>query len=107
MVLPALIGLAGLGISAGANLYTQYNQRKLYREQANAYRRLHEGYSRYLAREGRRINPDRAWTSYYGQYRHAQLNTENSLIGSYGTLAGSVGAGGGLYSVMGRSRRRL
>lgn len=106
MVLPALM-IGGLGVSAGANLYTQYNQRKLYREQASAYRRLHEGYSRYLAGEGRRINPDRAWTSYYGQYRRSQLSAENSVIGSIGTVGGSIGAGAGLYRMSGHTSRRL
>lgn len=106
MVLPALM-IGGLGVSAGANLYTQYNQRKLYRAQADAYRRLHEGYQSYLAGEGRRINPDRAWTSYYGQYRRSQLNAENSVIGSIGTVGGSIGAGAGLYRMSGHTSRRL
>lgn len=88
MVLPLIlgaIGAGGLAVSAASNLYTQYNQRKLYAQQEQAYRHLDQGYRRYLSRQGRQINPDRAWTSYYGQYRTLQNNIENSRIGSIGT----------------------
>lgn len=97
MVIPALIGGVALGVSAGANLYAQYNQRKLYRQQYQAYRNLHNGYANYLRAHGRSINPDRAWTSYYGQAQKARNNLENSIAGSIGTTSGTFGAGVGLY----------
>lgn len=87
------VGLAGLGVSAGANVYAQYRQRQLYRQQANAYSNLHRGYTKYLKSNGRQINPDRAWTSYYGQYQRALANYESSYAGSFGTVGGSIGAG--------------
>lgn len=74
---------------------------------ANAYKNLDRGYRSYLATQGRSINPNRAWTSYYGQYRKAQTNAENSVAGSVGTLGGTVGGSYGLYRMVGRTSRRL
>lgn len=117
MALPVIlagIGLGGLAVSTGSNLYAQYNQRKLYRKQENAYRNLHNGYQRYLSQNGREINPDRAWTSYFGKAELARNNLENSYVGSVGTLSGAIGAGAigikssGLFgSSVGKTSKRL
>lgn len=97
MVVPLLLGamLAGLATSGTANLYSQWNQRKLYRKELSAYENLDKGYRTYLSRHGRSINPDRAWTSYYGQAERARNNITNSYAGSIGTVGGTVGAGAG------------
>lgn len=109
MVLPLIpliltaVSAIGLGVSAASNLYKQGNQRKLYSQQENAYNNLHNGYNKYLAQHGRSINPDRAWTSYYGQAQAARNNIENSYASSIGTVGGTFGAGAmfgqGLYKV--------
>lgn len=93
-VLPlAVAGLGGLGVSAGANLLTQFNSRKLYRRSINAYRNMYSGYSRYLATHGRSMNNSRKWLSYYGQGYAQKTNLKNSYIGSLGTAGGTFGAG--------------
>lgn len=94
--------LGSMAASGAANLYSQYNQRKLYRGMSTAYKNLDTGYRQYLATQGKTINPDRAWSSYYGQFRKAQTNLENSYLGSVGTAFGTAGAGLGL-SRIGRS----
>lgn len=115
MVFPLIpLMLGSMAVSGGANLYSQYNQRKLYRGMSQAYKNLDTGYKQYLAKNGRTINPNRAWASYYGQYRKAQTNLENSYSGSVGTAFGSLGAGlafgrvrKGLYADTGRTSRWL
>lgn len=108
-LLPVMLG--SMAISGGANLYAQSKQRQLYRGMANAYRNLDVGYRQYLAKHGRTINPDRAWTSYYGQYYKAAKNLESSTAGSVGTAFGTLGAGiglsRGLYKNSGRTSRWL
>lgn len=86
-------GLGGLAISAGANLYSQHMSRKLYRRQINAYSRLEKGYSRYLARHGRKINPDRAYERWGSRIDSASTSLTNSYAGSLGTVGGTFGAG--------------
>lgn len=106
----AALGALGLGVSAGSNLYRQSLQRNLYGSQANAYKNLHEGYSKYLAKHGRQINPDRAWASYYGQYQSALNKIESSTAESVGTIGGTLGAtsglGYGLYRNLGKTSKR-
>ena len=99
MVAPLIpLMVAGLAVSGGANLYSQWNQRKLYRRELNAYENLDKGYRTYLAGHGRTINPDRAWTSYYGQAERMRTNITNSYAGSVGTAGGTIGAGAGLMN---------
>lgn len=95
-MLPLMLG--GLAVSGGANLYGQYQQRRLYRKQANAYKNLDRGYDKYLATQGLEQNPDRSWTSYYGQYKKAQKGIDVSYAQSVGTVGGTVGAGAGFSS---------
>lgn len=107
-----IAGIAGLGISTASNLYTQRNQRRLYSAQNKAYMNLHNGYQKYLSNHGRSVNPDRAWTSYYGKAQQASNNYTNSIAGSIGTVGGALGAGSvmlrGLYgSDSGRTSKRL
>lgn len=109
----AAAGIAGLGISGVSNLYGQHVQRRLYRRQEKAYRSLNDGYSRYLAKEGKSINPNRSWTSYYGQAEKARANFDTSQSASVGTLGGTIGAASiglktsGLYKGIGKTSRRL
>lgn len=87
-------GLGGLALSGGANLYAQHINRQLYRRQIDAYRKAYAGYSRYLARHGRRINPTRGYLNYYGgSIDRARTSYNASLAGSYGSAAGAFGAG--------------
>lgn len=104
-LVPLLIA-ASFGTSAGANLYSQHNQRRVtraseayYRRQEAAYQSMYEGYKRYLARHGRVAKPDRAWLSYFGAARHNGLmayseeqSRNSSYAASLGTLTGSAGA---------------
>lgn len=104
--------LGGLGVSAGANLYTQNNNRRLWSQQAAAYENLDRGYRKYLATQGKEINPNRAWTSYFGSAQSLRNNIANSTAQSFGTLGGSAGAmagftSGGLYRVERAYNRRL
>lgn len=92
-MIPALVGLAGLGVSAGANLYKQYRQRQLYDQLGKGYQALDKGYRSHLERQGRRINSNRALTSYYGQYLRSRTNSDISLASSVGGTAGTLGAG--------------
>lgn len=88
------VGLGGLAVSGGANLYSQYRSRQLYRRQLNAYKPLQDGYSRYLARHGLKVNPHRAYAQFYGgRIDSAQTNLTNSYAGSIGTAGGTFGAG--------------
>lgn len=111
-LVPVLAGLmvSGLGISMGSNLYKQHLQRQLWSKQANAYMNLHNGYNRHLEKYGRSINPDRAWSSYYGQAMAARNNIQSSYASSVGTVGGTFGAmagfGKGLYNT-GKTSRRL
>lgn len=111
-MLPLILGalaLGGLGVSAGANLYSQSIQRNFYNNQARAYGNLHAGYAKYLATQGRSVNPDRAWTSYYGQQQAALSRAESSIAQSVGTVGGTIGAGAfagrGLYKDYGKTSR--
>lgn len=122
MALPLLIAGAMLGsmaVSGAANLYAQSKQRQLYRKQADAYKNLDRGYDEYLKTQGLTQNPNRSWTSYYGQYYKAKKNIEASYAGSVGTAFGTAGAGlglgsksvekavSGLYGGYGKTSRRL
>ena len=94
MVIPLIAaGLAGLGISAGANLYSQYNSRKLYRKSRDAYAQLGEGYKKYLASHGRSVNSARYWDRYGQKVYGNDVNIANSYAGSIGTVGGTFGAG--------------
>lgn len=91
-VLPALIGAGGLAVSAGANLYSQYNSRKLYNAYAQDYKRWYSDYCRNTGRTARY-----PMLSAYGSYLAQRNNISNSLASSIGTLGGSFGAGTALY----------
>lgn len=86
-------GLGGLAISAGANLYSQRMSRALYRRQINAYKQLGQGYTRYLARHGRKVNPYRYYERFGSRIDSARTNLGNSYVGSIGTAGGTLGAG--------------
>lgn len=109
IALATMIG--GLGVSMGANLYKQHNQRSLWARQAQAYENLDKGYRQHLAKHGKTVNPDRAWTSYYGSAQTLRNNMENSIASSVGTVGGTFGAGAafgrGLYKEYGKSSRWL
>lgn len=94
MALPlAAAGLAALAYSGGANLYAQANSRALYRRQINAYKTLQSGYARYLAKHGRELNPARAYERWGSRIDSLDTNIRNSYAGSFGTAAGTFGAG--------------
>lgn len=95
MVIPLLAaGIGGLALSGGANLYSQYKSRQLYRRQINAYSQLENGYKRYLAGHGRKINPARGYAQFYaGRIDQSSTNLGNSYAGSLGTAGGTFGAG--------------
>lgn len=94
MVAPLVVaGLGGLALSGGANLYSQYKSRQLYRRQLDAYRQMYNGYNSYLARHGRRINPTRGYLQWGRSADIAQTNIRNSYAGSIGTAGGTFGAG--------------
>lgn len=94
MVVPLVVaGLGGLALSGGANLYSQWNSRALYRRQIDAYSQLQKGYAAYLARHGRKINPYRAYERYGNRIDSSYTNLHNSYAGSLGTFGGTFGAG--------------
>lgn len=95
MVLPLLpiIAGAGLATSAGANLYKTWRSRQLYDQLGKGYSALDKGYRSHLSRHGRRINPNRALTSYYGQYLRSRTNSDLALGTAVGSTAGTIGAG--------------
>lgn len=94
MVAPlAIAGLGGLALSGAANLYAQSQSRALYRRQINAYKTLQSGYSRYLAKHGRRLDPARAYERWGSRIDSLDTNIRNSYAGSVGSAAGTFGAG--------------
>ena len=93
MVAPLVVaGLGGLALSGGANLYAQHTSRALYRRQIDAYRHLQEGYGRYLATQGRKLNPYRAYERFGNRIDASNTNLSNSYAGSVGTFGGTLGA---------------
>lgn len=95
MVFPLVpLAIGGFAASAGANLYKQHVQRKMYAQFEKGYRALDVGYRSYLAKHGRRINPNRALTSYYGNYLRSRTNQDVSMASSVGSVGGAIGAGG-------------
>lgn len=99
-VLPALIGAGGLALSAGANLYAQRNSRRLYNAYAQDYKRWQRDFGR---NTGRSLKYP--MLSAYGSEMAQRTNYSNSLAGSIGTVAGTVGAGSALYG--GKLRKYL
>lgn len=94
MVVPLVVaGLGGLALSGGANLYSQWNSRQLYRRQINAYQNLQNGYARYLAKHGRRLDPYRAYERWGSRIDSANTSIANSYAGSVGSAGGTFGAG--------------
>lgn len=91
-VLPALIGGAGLLVSAGANVYSQRNSRRLYNAYAQDYARWQRDYSKNV---GRAIKYP--MLSAYGSEMAQRNNIRNSYASSIGSIAGSIGAGSALY----------
>lgn len=100
MAIPAILGaimLGGLAISAASNLYQQHNQRDVYENEERANRNLYGGYQNYLSRQGRTVNPNKSWNSYFGSAEKARVNLANSRAASVGTFAGGIGAGAGTF----------
>lgn len=94
MVFPLVpLALGGLAMSGLSNAYREYNNGNAYRQFANGYKALDRGYRNYLARNGRKINPNRALTSYYGQYLRSRTQAANSYMGVLGSAGGTFGAG--------------
>lgn len=106
MVFPLVpLAIGGLALSGMANIYRGVNSANAYRQFARGYKNLDTGYRNYLARHGRKINPDRALTSYYGQYVRNKSQMQNSYMGALGSAGGSFGAGAMITSrYMGTSR---
>lgn len=94
MVAPLVaIGLGSLAASGITNMYRGFNSANAYRQFANGYKNLDRGYRDYLARNGRKINPNRAINSFYGRYLNSQIGFENSFASSVGAGFGTFGAG--------------
>lgn len=95
-----------------ANMYSNLLQHDLYKKQYEAYNNLDIGYRKHLASEGRSINPNRAWTDYFGSaqrnlvnyqtagynaqaltsnYHSSLIANENSMLSGAGGLFGSIG----------------
>lgn len=99
------LAMGGLALSGLSNIYRGVNSANAYRQFARGYKNLDKGYRNYLARNGRKINPNRALTSYYGQYIRNRSEMQNSYMGSLGAGAGSFGAGAMITSrYMGTSK---
>lgn len=94
MVFPLIpLALGSMAVSGGANLYKAYRQRQLYNQFEKGYGNLYKGYNRYLASQGRRINPNRALTSYYGNQLRAGTSSDVALASGIGSGFGTFGAG--------------
>lgn len=94
MVAPLVpLAIGGLALSGMSNIYRGVNSARVYRQFARGYKNLDTGYRNYLARNGRKINPDRGITSYYGQYIRNRSQAQNSFMGAMGSAGGSLGAG--------------
>lgn len=96
MVLPLVlagIGMGGLATSGLMNVAKGYNSAKLYDQFGRGYLALDQGYRRYLAKHGRKINPNRALTSYYGNFLRSHTSMENAYLSGIGSGMGSLGAG--------------
>lgn len=106
MVFPLVpLAIGGLMMSGLANGYREFNNGNAYRQFAHGYKALDRGYRDYLARNGRKINPNRAIISYYGQYLRSRTQAANSYMGVLGSAGGSFGAGAMLTSrYMGTSK---
>lgn len=104
MVLPALpvllayAGIGGLTLSGLSNVARQVTYGNAYQQFGRGYKALDQGYRNYLARQGRQINPNRALTSYYGQYIRNKAQMEGAYYGAIGSAGGSIGAGSMLTS---------
>ena len=105
LALGALLGSGFLGnmVSGLGNLYAQGQNKdaqrqsqRFFREQGKAYNNLNQGYMRFLDRQGRSMNPDRAWTSYYGQAQRAALNEYHAEKGINAATGAQIGALGGM-----------
>lgn len=87
------LGMGGLAASGLMNVARGYNTARMYDQFRRGYGALDSGYRRYLARQGRKINPNRALTSYYGSALKAKYNMENAELAGIGAGMGSLGAG--------------
>lgn len=102
MVLPLVAVAGGLGLGAkigkiGTQLYRNINSANLYSNEEKAYRALDNGYRSYLERQGRSINPNRAWTSYFGSAERNRVNKENATASAIGNALSLVSPLSGLY----------
>lgn len=95
MVAPIVAGLAlsGLAASGIANIGRGINAAQTYNQFKRGYKALDEGYRRYLARQGRQINPHRALDSYYGKYLRNSALEKSGYLSALGAGGGSLGAG--------------
>lgn len=101
MAIPA-VALAGLLAASkigkiGTQIYRNVNSAQLYSNEEKAYRALDNGYRSYLAKQGRSVNPDRAWTSYFGAAERNRVNKENSIAGAIGNAFSLASPLGGLF----------
>lgn len=94
MVFPLVpLAVGGLALSGLSNIYRGVNSGLAYQQFARGYKALDTGYRNYLARNGRKINPNRALTSYYGQFIRNRSQMQNSYMGALGSAGGTFGAG--------------
>lgn len=99
LLIPLAIGLAGAGISYGANLYSQGVQRDLYRYQKQGYERALSDWNKNVGRpHGRQIRyPEQ---SFQGNIRSLDAGISQSYassVASTGQMMRSAGMYGGLY----------
>lgn len=101
-----------------SNMYSNELQQDLYKKQYEAYNNLDIGYRKHLASEGKTINPNRAWSDYFGSaqrnlvnYQTAGYNASaltsnyhSSMIANENSL---LSGAGGLFANIGRTSRYL
>lgn len=83
-LIPLFLGAAALGLS-GFSLYTQHNQRQVYKQENEVTNEFKQGYSDYLSRQGRKLNPARSWKAYDSSIAHNNMNMLNSQLQSFNT----------------------
>lgn len=116
LLIPFATALGGIGLSASMqsynnNKYARSLQDQYYQRQKIAYENLWRGQQNFYARQGLSVNPDRAWTSYYGALQGINNNIKQNLIQSqnldYGMVQSGTAYGRSLYSSFGKAYNRL
>ena len=95
-VIGNLMSGAGNLYAQGQNKDAQRQSRDFFREQGQAYNNLNQGYAKFLDRQGRSMNPDRQWTSYYGQARKQGLNEYHAEKGINAQTGAQIATAGGM-----------